>query len=66
MIEVCRLPRVRVVASQTIMRIITGDVIRIRCSLKIRLMAGEAVFGRAGETTIDVTLGAIDRYMRAG
>ena len=66
MIEIRGTPRIIVVASQTLMRVITGDVIRVRCSLKIRLMAGEAVFGRAGETTIDVTLGAIDRYMRAG
>ena len=52
-------------AGQTLMRIIASGVIRIRCSLKIRLMAGEAIFRRASETAIDMTFGALDRYMRA-
>lgn len=64
-IEVRRPPGVIVVASQAIMRIIAGHMIRVGGVLKIRLMAREAIFRRAGKTAIDVTLGAFDRHMRA-
>lgn len=63
-IEICRPPRIIVVASQTIMRIIAGHMIRIRRALKIRLMAREAIFGRAGKTAIHMALHAIDGIVR--
>lgn len=63
-IEIGRPPRIIVVAGQTIMRIIAGDMIRIRGALKIRLMTRKAIFRCARESPIDVTVGAFDRHMR--
>jgi len=65
MIKRRRPPRIVIVARQTVMRIIAGDMIRICRSLKIRLMAREAIFRRAGESAIDMTLRAFNRPMRA-
>jgi hypothetical protein len=65
MIKRRRPPSIVIVARQTIMRIIAGDMIRIRCRLKIRLMAREAVFRRAGKAAIDVALCTFNRPMRA-
>lgn len=63
-IEVRRPPGITVMASQTIMWIIAGHMIRIRGVLKIRLMARKTIFRRAGKTAIHMTLGAINGIMR--
>lgn len=59
-------PGVERVAGGAIMREIQGHMIRIRRPLKIELMAGKAVRGRARETVVEVALIALCRSVRAG
>jgi hypothetical protein len=64
-IEVRRQPGVNRMARQAIVRKIAGNVVRIRRSLKIRLVTGETIFRCAGKAIIDVALAASHRNVRA-
>lgn len=64
-IERGRQPGIQRVASRAVVGEIQRHVIRIRGALKVRLMTGETIHGRAGITIIHVALIARRRRVRA-
>lgn len=64
-IKVGRSPGSIAVTGHAILRIIVGHVIGIGGTLIIRLVAREAILGRAGEAAIDMAQAAFYRRVRA-